>query len=329
MSGYNNCVSVIAKTNSDVFLKDIRSFYNSIELYNPEETQHPSPDNDAGKTVAGKNKGYQFVSTNWDDSWVSSVKDNWVEVLKNNIRVLVHYPDAKADAYNSVLKEGLQNAWNILVMPKYTSLRNVELKPVQSFESIGFAEADGVDRETGKAVHIVLFKKHYSKGNGRYIEVVTTDKPSFEREFGPYHNDEFGWDKIAGMQYRNKFAVTANDLPGKWAASDYASLSYYYVNTGGYAGATATSISHEFLFRKDGTYQSDQAGASGAVGNQQFSRQVYKGNFMVSNWDMQLTNRFQGATEKFNCYFEAVKGGRILIMTDKNGSVYSLVKNDQ
>jgi len=128
------------------------------------------------------------------------------------------------------------------------------------------------------------------------------------------------------MQYRNKFAVAAGDLPGKWNASDYASLTYYYVSSGGFAGATATSISHEFTFMGNGSYQSDQTGASGVVGNQKFSRQVYKGKFTVNNWNMQLTNRFQGQTEKFDCYFEAVKGGRILIMTDKTGTVYSLVK---
>lgn len=328
ISGYNNCVSIIGKTNGDIYLKDIQSFLNAAGLHNPDILQEASEDNKSATIVASEsNDAFHFNSTKWDDGWVSAVEDNWVEVFKKNIRILVHYPDAKADAYNSILRDGLQNAWNILVAPRYTSLQNVSFKPIQSFESIAFAEADGIEKKSGKTVHIVLFKKHYSNGSGRYLEIITADKFSFETEFGAYHNDEFGWDKISAMQYRNKFAVASGDLSGKWSASDYASLSFYYVNTGGYAGATVTSISHEFVFRNNGTYESDQAGASGTVGNQQFSRQVYKGSFSANNWEMELTNRFQGAKEKYNCYFEAIKSGRILVMTDKNGSVYSLVKN--
>ena len=269
---------------------------------------------------------FQFITTNWDDGWTTTAKDNWAEIKKEDIRVLVHYPNKKADAYHSVLRDGLQNAWNILVAPRYSGISRFELKPIQSFESIAFAEADGIEKETGKMVHIVLFKKHYSNGNGRYLEFITPDKQAFEQEFGAYRNEEFGWDNISGMQYRNKFAVSATDLPGKWAASDYASLSYYYVNGGGFAGATATSISHEFTFFSGGKYQSDQAGASGVAGNQRFSRQVYKGNYTVTNWAMELTNRFRGETEPYSCYFEAVKGGRILIMTDPQNTVYTLVR---
>ena len=245
---------------------------------------------------------------------------------KGNIHVLVHYPNKNADTYNSVLKDGLQNAWNILVAPRYSDIRNFSLKPIQSFESIAFSEADGIENATGKSVHIVLFKKHYSNGNGRYLEFVAPDQNSFEQEFVAYHNDEFGWDKLSGMQYRNKFAVSPSGLNGKWLANDYASLSYYYVSSGGFAGATATSIAHEFTFFTNGKYQSDHAGASGVVGNQKFSRQVYKGNYTTNSWEMKLTNRFQGGTETYQCYFEAVKNGQILIMTDKHNTVYSLVK---
>lgn len=323
ISGYNTCISIIAQTNSAGYLKIIEDFNGSIELKKPSGSN-----NNTNKltTPAAHSNGFQFTSTNWDDGWVTYAKANWTEVTKANINVLIHYPNKQADAYNSVLKDGLQNAWNILVAPRYTNIRNYELKPIQSFESISFAEADATEKLSGKVVHIVLFRKHYSNGNGRYLEFVTPDKQTYEQEFGPYHNDEFGWDKAANMQYRNKFAVAANDLVGKWSASDYASLSYYYVNGGGFAGATATSIAHEFTFLNGGNYQSDHAGASGAVGNQQFSRQLYKGKFSADNWNMTLTNRFQGETETYNCYFEAVKGGRILILTDKHNTVYSLVK---
>ncbi|QEC44624.1 hypothetical protein [Pseudobacter ginsenosidimutans] len=318
MRNQNNCISIVAKTNSASFLQAIEHFTSSIDLIQSGSTHENNSPASHNNTNA--------ITTTWDDGWISIMQENWAEVKKGNIRVLVHYPNKNADSYNSVLKDGLQNAWNILVAPRYSGICNFALKPIQSFESIAFAEADGIENSTGKPVHIVLFKKYYSNGNGRYLEFITPDQNSFEQEFGAYHNDEFGWDKLSGMQFRNKFAVNPSSLTGKWLASDYASLSYYYVSSGGFAGATATSIAHEFTFFNNGKYQSDHAGASGVVGNQKFSRQVYKGNYSTNNWELKLTNRFQGGAETYQCYFEAVKNGQILIMTDKHNTVYSLVK---
>ncbi|MBO9658233.1 MAG: hypothetical protein J7527_05355 [Chitinophagaceae bacterium] len=336
--GSGNRISVIGKTNSAKFLKTIEEVNNSITLRKSPAENTPANHN-VSKVPVNKEPEklvekiapvrYQFQNTNWDDGWITTAAEDWAVVTRANTRVLIHYPNKQADAYNSVLKDGLQNAWNILVAPRYSNIRNYELKPVQSFESIAFAEADATEKATGKQVHIVLFKKHYSNGNGRYLEFVTADKGAYEQEFGAYRNEEFGWDKVAAMQGRNRFAVAAADLVGKWASSDYASLSYYYVNGGGFAGATATSIANEFTFFDGGKYQSDHAGASGVVGSQKFSRQVYKGNFVVSDWQMELTNRFEGALEKYSCYFEAVRGGRILMMTDRQGTVLSLVRQNK
>jgi hypothetical protein len=57
-----------------------------------------------------------------------------------------------------------------------------------------------------------------------------------------------------------------------------------------------------------------------------FSNQEYKGQSTVTNWNITLTNRFQGATEKYESYFEAVKGGRALILKDRLNTVFTLVK---
>lgn len=270
--------------------------------------------------------GYYFTVTNFDDGWVSTVKEEWVEVTKGTLKVLLHYPNKKADAYNSVLKEEDYTAWNTLVAPRYSNMKNFEWKSIQSWQSISFMEADATENASGKPVHIVLFKKHYSNGNGRYLEFVTVDKAGYENEFGAYHNNELDWDKTANMQYRNKFSVAANDLLGKWTTSDYASISYYYVNSGGLAGTTSTSTADEFTFTAGNNYQSQHSGASGMVGNMKFSNQVYKGKSTVTNWAITLTNRFEGATEKFDCYFEAVKGGRVLLMTDRLNTTHALVK---
>ncbi len=326
ISGNNVCVSIMATTNSQEYMGTIQDFLNSVNLKKPaiplqQKTTATQPD---GTTE--KKGSFSFTTTNFDDGWSSTVKEDWVEVSKGGIKVLLHYPNKKADAYNSVLKEEDYNAWNTLVAPRYSNMKNFEWKTIQSYESISFVEADATENASGKNVHIVLFKKHYSNGSGRYLEFVTNTKADYENEFGAYHAESYGWDKPAAMQYRNKFSVAAGDLIGKWSTTDYASVSYYYVNTGGLAGTATTSTADEFTFMSGNNYQSQHSGASGMVGNMKFSSQEYKGKSIVTNWTITLTNRFQGATEKYDCYFEAIKGGRVLLMTDRLKTTHALVK---
>ncbi len=201
------------------------------------------------------------------------------------------------------------NAWNALVAPRYNGIRNFEWKTIQSFESISYLRADATEKASGRNVHVVLFKKHSSKGDGRYLEFVAGSRGELEAAFGAYRNEEFGWERYADMQFRNKFPAGAADLLGNWGASDYASLRYYYVSNGGFAGATATSLADLFTFLPGGRYESDHTGASGTVGNQKWSRQIYKGNVSVNGWSMTLTNRFQGEGENFQCHCSATERG--------------------
>lgn len=292
----------------------------------PSAAAAPSPAAPAAPSPGSVPGRYRFTSTTFDDGWLATAAEGWTEVRKGSLRVMVHYPNPQADAYNSVLRDGDVDAWNVLVNPRYTNLRNFEWKSVQSWESITFLHADAVERATGRNVYVVLFKKHSSLGNGRFLEFIAESRAAHEAEFGAHRGSEFGWEKMADMQFRNRFAVAAGDLIGKWGANDYASLQYYYVNTGGNAGATATSTSDQFTFLPRDEYESDHSGASGVVGNMKFSRVVYKGKSTVSDWQLVLTNRFQGATETYQCAFEGIRGGRILVLTDARGSTWSLVR---
>ncbi len=49
----------------------------------------------------------------------------------------------------------------------------MDFRSLYSYESIEFAEADVVEITTGKAVYVVLFKKNFSAGRGRYIEFIS------------------------------------------------------------------------------------------------------------------------------------------------------------
>jgi hypothetical protein len=103
-------------------------------------------------------------------------------------------------------------------------------------------------------------------------------------------------------------------------------LTYYYVSSGATAGTTATTNSNQFTFLPGNKYKSEYAGASGQVGNMKFSTQNYEGKTVVTDWKLTLTNRFKGESETYDALFEAIKGGRILILTDRLGTQLSLVK---
>ncbi len=322
----NTCISITCNATKPKYLEEYKQWLKKIQFIPNNEVETNLPATSKYETNSNNANNFQFNKTNFDDGWTSVIKEDWVETSKGNIKVLLHFPNKQADTYNSVLKESDYMAWNILVAPKYKNLQNIVWKTIQSWQSISFMEADGTEISSGKNVHIVLFKKHYSNGTGRYLEFITNSKSEYEKEFGSYHNDELGWEKPANMQYRNKFPIATNDLMGSWSTTDYTSISYYYINGGGLAGTNATTTADKFTFSSDNNYQSQHSGASGMVGNMKFSNVVYKGKTSVSNWTISLTNRFEGATEKYNAYFEAVKNGRALILTDRLNTTYTLVK---
>lgn len=263
------------------------------------------------------NSGFAFTTTNFDDGWTSTVQEDWVQVLKGNIKVLIHYPNKQADAYNSVLMDGLKNAWNILVAPKYSSASNFEFKPITGWQSIEFAEADMIEKLTGKSVHVVLFKMNYSNGSGKYLEFITPDKNSFEREFGAYHQESYGWEKLERMANCNKFAVAASDLTGKWTNNFTGSVQYVNVNTGFDAGTATHASAENFLFAAGNTYKWDLGVASGMVGNIKFQSVKSNGKFSLpSNWQISFSD-MEGRPRTFNAYFSCIKGFRILWLDDK------------
>jgi hypothetical protein len=73
---------------------------------------------------------------------------------------------------------------------------------------------------------------------------------------------------------------------------------------------------------------SKHSGASGMVGTMTTYNQEYKGKSTVTNWEIILANRWKGATDTFEAWFEAVKGGRMLRLVNKQatGIKYDLVK---
>ena len=129
MSGYNRCASIVITSNIPDYMKDIESLLGSVELITPEPVQL-MPIDGANPTVITSPGKFAFTTTNFDNGWVSVVKEDWVEVTKQGIKVLIHYPNKVVDDYSPDLLEGLKEAWDVLVAPRYSSAKNFEFKLV-------------------------------------------------------------------------------------------------------------------------------------------------------------------------------------------------------
>lgn len=310
-TGFGKMVNLLILTNSQAYEPQISAFIGSISLKKP-LAQADTTASPAGPLPAAAAGRYGYTTTRFDDGWTSTVREDWVQVTRGTTRVLIHYPNKQADAYNSVVLDGLKNAWDVLVAPRYSNAANFEFKPITGWQAIEFAEADVVERGTGKTVHVVLFKMNYSGGGGRYLEFITPSKSAFEREFGPYHQTTSGWEKLETMANYNKFGVAAADLTGKWSNKFTGSISYVNAYTGASAGTDTHASAENFVFGAGNTYKWDLAVASGQVGSIKFQSVKASGRFSVPGvWQVTFSD-IEGKAKTYDARFSCVKGARIL-----------------
>jgi hypothetical protein len=316
LSGQSKMVNILILTNTDKFQQAIADFLESVDLPKVEAATVQSKIKPTEIAQSARKSNYQFSTSNFDDGWTSTEQEDWVSVTKGNTKVLIHYPNQAADKYNSVLLDGLKNAWDVLVAPRYSSASNMQFRPITGWQSIEFGEANMVEKATGNNVYVVLFKINYSGGNGRYLEFITPNKTAFEQEFGAYHESSSGWEKMEKMATYNKFAVAPSDLKGKWTNKFSGMTQYVNVYTGASAGADTHASAENFEFGAGNTYKWDLAVASGMVGNIKFQSVKASGKFSVpNNWQVSFSS-IEGKPRTFNASFAAVKGARILWLDD-------------
>lgn len=325
MSDYKRCVNIVANTNNQDYLAAIQTFLESVDLKKPQATVNANTapaNNTVQKNNGAKKDGFAFNTTNLDNSWSNVEKEDWVEVTKNNIRILLHYKHSQADAYNSDLVAAEKNAWNILETPRYSSAANMNFKPHSSWQSIEFANADMTESATGKKVYVVFFKKHYSNGSGTHLEFITPSWQTFESEFGKYTSEET-WDKVEKMAGYNRFAVAAGDLNGIWTNNFTGITQYVIAYTGTTAGANTHTSSEKFEFGTGNTYKWNIGVASGFVVNIKFQSTKSNGKFTVVNpWQINFSD-MEGKPKSYNAYFSCSKDTRVLWLQDKAYGEYN------
>lgn len=318
-SGFGRMVNVLILTNTQAYEQNISAFLESISLKKPiaEISNSPARNTVAVLSPPAAANGYAFTTSKFDDGWTSTVQEDWVYVARGSTRVLIHHPNKKADAYNSVVLDGLKNAWDVLVAPRYSAASNFEFKPITGWQAIEFAEADAVEKGTGNTVHVVLFKMNYANGGGRYLEFITPNKSLFEQEFGAYHQTTSGWEKMESMANYNKFGIAAADLKGRWTNDFSGSLSYVNAYTGASAGTDTHASIENFLFGPGNTYKWDLGVASGQVGSIKFQGVKSSGRFSVPGiWQITFSD-MEGKPRTFNAYFSCVRGARLLWLDGK------------
>lgn len=263
--------------------------------------------------------GYKFTTINFDDGWVSNEREDWVEVTKNNVRVLIHYPNPTTNEYISDPNEAKRVAWNTLVAPRYSNLQNYFVaKCALSYIQGSFISGTLTDNQTGQTVYVALFKRDRSP----WMEFIAPNITAFGQATGfdittlnGYVENE-AWNPLHKFEGYNKFAVAASDLTGTWTNNFSGFTQYVNAYTGADAGMNTHSSSQTFEFLANGTYNWSIGVASGFVGSIKFSGAKSSGKFTnPNNWQIHFSD-LEGKPRLYNAYFSCIKGARILWLQD-------------
>lgn len=292
---------------------------NSKSAGNPPSSGNPTtPGNTTSPGNSAPAGRFSFTTTHFDDGWTSTVQENWVAVEKGNLKVMIHYPGEAEKKYYSNTDEELRLFWNLLVAPRYSSLRNFRVSFPSSYEPGKIAAGTVTDKATGKSQYVALFKK----GTSNWMEFIAPDQQRFIQAFGIDidHLDAFftAWDPLVRMGGYNKFAVAAADLTGTWCSSFTGVTQYVYANTGNSAGMDTHSSSQTFEFHSGQSYNWSISAANGFVGNIKFQSAKSAGKFSVpTNWTISCSE-IEGKPKTYNAYFSCIKGARILWLEDQS-----------
>ncbi|MFZ4771431.1 MAG: hypothetical protein ACOYLO_14705 [Ferruginibacter sp.] len=323
-SGYGKTVSIVALASSPDYGADIQNLLASVELSGQEGgVGLTNTDSNTGSQTYPVNRGtnsarFAFSTSNFDDGWMAAEKTDWVELRNGTITVLLHYTNAVTGKYIPNRDEATTVAWNNLIAPKYSNLKNYfmfnnTLDPEAPF----LVSGDVVENSTGKNVHVVLF----NRGKSGMIEFICADRSTFIKQFGidqtklNFYSSFESWEPLKRMASYNKFAVAASDFYGKWT-TDFSSIQQYVnMYTGMSAGMSSYSSKQVFDF-SGSNYKWSISTASGMGGNLKFKGSKSNGAFsLLSNWQLNFSD-IDGKPKIYDAYFSCIKGARVLWLSD-------------
>ena len=248
--------------------------------------------------------GYTYSTTNFVEGWNATIKDNFVEVSDANTTVLLHYGVILTDALRIDI---INNCWTLLAGSRYTVIKLYPYNYSALNFPYNYLQADVTDKATGKT-KFVSFVVQVLSGVAYGYEVISNSSAEFQQKFQTIES-------IENMYGFNKFAMGTNDLIGIWQEGGGAFTQYYYVQSGNYAGMNITVSNLKYTFVNSTAYNTDVK----SVSNGGYSKEKEIGSYLTSNWDVSTTDQ-NGKVSQFNAWFEAVKGGRILHLWDKQNT---------
>jgi hypothetical protein len=286
--------------------------YNT-QVQEPAQEKPVLPDNmltDATST------GFKYSTTNFDDGWTAVEQNDWVEVTKGSIKVLLHYP--KEGTVFPADPEPLTNtAWNILVAPRYSNLKNYRTAYITTYNRPYLGMGYATENATGREVFVLLFRQ-----GGGWLEFVTPDKNTFIQQY-KFDPEIIRWDSdtellksLTTMTGYNKFAVAATDFTGKWTSDFTGVMQLYNVYTGNYAGMNINQSNEELVFENGGTYNWKLLVINGMVGSAKFNQVKSSGKLTVlNNWQVHFT-KIETGPKTYYAFWSCIKGARLLNLLD-------------
>lgn len=254
--------------------------------------------------------GISASTTTTNDGWTSEADAEFVKLSKGEITVYLFFPFQLTDAQRGDA-DLADHCWRNFVLPRFTiaSAEKFSDSVPDLSNWLYYYEGTGRSKDTGKFGYIAMKADSAQGGIVTVIVVVAADKQAYKRTFP----DPKGLSYLKGA---NRFAIKAQDIVGTWSDAAGLGLSWVNSDTGAFAGMSTTASSNEFAFGANGTYQSKHAYAStNNSGGTRGGKQQHSGRFSVSDWGLTLTGT--AGTISYDAYFEAVKNGRVLHLTQK------------
>jgi hypothetical protein len=317
-TGYGRMMNALILTNSQAFEPTLTAFLGSISFKKPAGATQPAQ---TGQNVAtpstARKSSFKFGTSNFDDGWTSTEQEDWVEAVKGQIKVLIHYP--KAGTIFPADPEPLTNAaWDILVAPRYSSLKNYKTAYITTYNRPYLGMGYATERASGRQVFVLLFRQ----GNSGWLEFVAPDKNTFIQQF-KFDPETIRWDSdsdllnpLSQMVNYNKFAVAESDLSGTWTGDFTGVQQLYNIYTGNYAGMNIHQSNQEFAFGPGSSYSWKLLVVSGMVGSAKFANVKSAGTFSVpNNWQIRFS-KIESGPKTYNAFWSCIKGARLLHLLD-------------
>lgn len=323
-TGYSKTVNILVLTNSDAYENELDQFFSSISFPKLSDTKvtptTPKTMVNNGSATARKD-GFTYTTTNFDNGWTSTAGDEYVQVLKGDIKVYLFFTE-KFNPNDGSGNEPRQYYWEHTVSKYFTTGQKVvKGGGALSDYSPNYIEGWATDKQTGAKRYIGMIMRIVPYTGTMSLIIVSAAGPQQLRQQFPKADQQYDNDLLPMYGY-NKFAIGKNDLPGTWLTGGKGgTMDWYSTSSGDHVGSTGAVTSDVFNFASGNTYTSEHKGATGWVGAMNTYQQKYKGNYTVTDWSITVTNRWEGKTEKYDAWFEMAGRGRILHMVYKSSEM--------